>query len=261
MAPRKPELQTSAPVKSAKKSGRVRWLENGLLDVKRKGKYAKISENNTNVPFLQLPGEIRNKIYKLVFGGRKFNIVYKRMDLRRRNSHVFHSFDSQKNLLALLRVCRQIYAEGALILYQESIFEVVDQRSLQDLGMLLPVYRNVITRVYLREPLRMDPKASWYYYPSIASWGPHAWISFINNTVVPRLSVDDADLIQQKLKAAIKAVGGDANISIVLTGRQHLLEQMQHCLEMRDSLTSHLKLIPLYERYCCVCDGSLSLSV
>ena len=97
--------------------------------------------NSYRSPFLRLPPEIRNRIYELVFGGHRLWIgytphrhEYTYINKERHQTHsgggLYHRMyardDKSKNRphwkpgslnLGLLRVCRQIYGEAALLPY------------------------------------------------------------------------------------------------------------------------------------------------
>jgi hypothetical protein len=71
-------------------------------------------------PFLRLPTELRNQIYAYTLGGEVFDIYCSR-------SFTPFGFDTrilrkQENLLALLAVCHQLYAETRLLPFQLNAF-------------------------------------------------------------------------------------------------------------------------------------------
>ncbi|KAI8940194.1 hypothetical protein NX059_003900 [Plenodomus lindquistii] len=98
----------------------VRRFENDVLDVGRKrGKYSKIIKQNAHSPLLRLPPEIRNQIWQMVLGGKHLSMWYiNALDFK------MHTYTAVglKHASALLRTCRQIYAEAVLYPYQSNIF-------------------------------------------------------------------------------------------------------------------------------------------
>jgi hypothetical protein len=79
-------------------------------------------KNNQNSPLLRLPPELRGRIWELVFGVSVLRTVYRTYDRRSKNHRLMPPVTKRKNALALLRACRQIYAETALLPYKSSIF-------------------------------------------------------------------------------------------------------------------------------------------
>ncbi len=75
-------------------------------------------QNQQQSPLLRLPPELRNKIYGYVLGGKVFQF----------RSEKYHelvkSSMKKKQNLALLGVCRQVYAETALLPFTLSTFSI-----------------------------------------------------------------------------------------------------------------------------------------
>ncbi|KAF2850756.1 hypothetical protein T440DRAFT_518050 [Plenodomus tracheiphilus IPT5] len=114
---------------SKARSKPVRRFRNGILDVERKcGKYAKITKQNAQVSLLRLPPELRNQIWQLALGGHVFNARYvnKTIEVTGRKESGTSPLPQGGGAynLALLRTCRQIYAEAVLYPYQCNIFDV-----------------------------------------------------------------------------------------------------------------------------------------
>ncbi|KAI4648275.1 hypothetical protein J4E93_004687 [Alternaria ventricosa] len=136
MASRKPK-QTATVAKSMKAStgGRVakrshkklRFHANGLLNVEQKtGKYLKIArQNQRNSPLLRLPAEIRNLIFGYALGGRTFHISHNIYQDVTKNTNVSKNTSVSKNALALLAVCRQVFAETALLPFSSNTFSAI----------------------------------------------------------------------------------------------------------------------------------------
>ncbi|KAJ4287295.1 beta transducin [Kalmusia sp. IMI 367209] len=97
----------------------VRFLSNGLLDVDcKEGKYSDLAQKNQLVsPFLQLPAEVRNRIYEFVLSDEKFEISHENQYLI-----IGKSERKKRAYLALLLVSRQIYAETALLPFSLNTF-------------------------------------------------------------------------------------------------------------------------------------------
>jgi hypothetical protein len=70
------------------------------------------ARNTTESLLLRLPGEIRNQIYEQVFGQRTYGFWV----------HSFKATYTQPNDLALLGVCRKIYAEARLFPFSLNTF-------------------------------------------------------------------------------------------------------------------------------------------
>ena len=107
--------------------------------------WEKSMERNSVVsPFLRLPGELRSKIYGYVLGGHALRIGYsphvrKTKTIKGQRYHVHaggglfnrlvehevidHRYEKALSLhLGLLRVCRQVYGEAALLPYAMNTF-------------------------------------------------------------------------------------------------------------------------------------------
>ncbi|CAN9355968.1 unnamed protein product [Alternaria alternata] len=99
---------------------KVRFHENGLINVERKtGKYFKIArENQQDSPLLRLPPELRCLVFEYALGGNTYMIRYHRTSKAVKNTTV------AKHALALLSVCRQIFAETALLPFSLNTFSV-----------------------------------------------------------------------------------------------------------------------------------------
>ncbi|USP77115.1 hypothetical protein yc1106_04389 [Curvularia clavata] len=131
MAPRKPHDmndKATSPNKSTASTGagvvkrryeKVRFYEDGLLNIERKaGKYFKMArQNQQQSPLLRLPAELRNKIFAYALGGRTF-----RFKTTGNYPWYIKNVTKYKHALALLQVCRQIYAETALLPFSTNTF-------------------------------------------------------------------------------------------------------------------------------------------
>ncbi|USP77114.1 uncharacterized protein yc1106_04388 [Curvularia clavata] len=128
MAPRKPAVEGKASntkkATAAKKSNDevvkrgkrgYRKFGNGLLNVKPKGPEIQLVKANQQSPLLRLPPEIRNIIWGLLLGGRVLRHMFGA-------SESFGSLRNHHLEVPLLRVCRQVYAETALIPLKQNLF-------------------------------------------------------------------------------------------------------------------------------------------
>ncbi|KAF2797890.1 hypothetical protein K505DRAFT_358020 [Melanomma pulvis-pyrius CBS 109.77] len=100
---------------------RLRRHRDGLLNPLARGKYIVIKKrNDRESPFLRLPAEIRNLIYKHMFE-KKYDIIPLEMDWRGRR-HLVSLGCPDVNLLL---TCRQIYYEAALLPFKLNFFHPV----------------------------------------------------------------------------------------------------------------------------------------
>ncbi|XP_014558460.1 hypothetical protein COCVIDRAFT_36223 [Bipolaris victoriae FI3] len=90
-------------------------FRNGMLNVTPKGGEKDIVEANRKSPLLRLPAEVRNMIWEFALGGRAYEA--------KRDGYRMHS-QGDPSRVALLRVCRQIYAEAVNIPMQQSVFSI-----------------------------------------------------------------------------------------------------------------------------------------
>lgn len=81
-----------------------------------------IEDRSRISPFLQLPPELRNKIYDFVFRGEIWQIYMSSFSLDKKLKATPLGED-ERNRLALLSVCRQIHFEAALLPFKLSTFE------------------------------------------------------------------------------------------------------------------------------------------
>ncbi|KAF3051919.1 hypothetical protein E8E11_003474 [Didymella keratinophila] len=86
-----------------RKTGPVRRLENGVLDVTRKtGKHVKAIKVNSRSPLLRLPPELRNRIWEYVFGGHVFEVTTRRIFKLRKRIDKAKVWDLPMDTFALL---------------------------------------------------------------------------------------------------------------------------------------------------------------
>ncbi|KAF1944057.1 hypothetical protein EJ02DRAFT_432624 [Clathrospora elynae] len=121
MAPRKAPKAKKAPTlkksadKVVKRPARgFHKFRNGLLNVTPKGGEKVITKSNQNSPLLRLPPEIRNQVWELVLGGEVFRAVFTPSNLHTKYKLTSSPAEPTKEM-ALLRTCRQIYAEAAMM--------------------------------------------------------------------------------------------------------------------------------------------------
>lgn len=70
--------------------------------------------------FSVFPGELKNRVYEIVLGGKLWDIK----SLSVRGTFKPAILNSDRSALSLLRVCRQVHAETALLLFRMSTFAV-----------------------------------------------------------------------------------------------------------------------------------------
>ncbi|KAG9188226.1 hypothetical protein G6011_02149 [Alternaria panax] len=151
MAPRKLNLKNQkASTKDTKAStdagvvkrryAKVRFHENGLLNVEPKTGNAR--RNQRDSPLLRLPPELRYMIFEHALGGKTYEIRYDRKSVMAKNTAV------SKHALALLSVCRQVFAETALLPFSSNKFSVLHPLIFNVwIESLCPVFAEVITSV------------------------------------------------------------------------------------------------------------------
>ncbi|KAL1657100.1 hypothetical protein SLS61_000140 [Didymella pomorum] len=128
--------------------GPVRRLANGMLDVSRKaGKHVKAIKANSRSPLLCVPPELRNCIWKYALGGHVFEVPIRRIFKRRKRVNKAKVWDLPKNTFALLRVCRQIYAETALLPYKHNAFRFYSEDAFDWAASLRAVQLNLISDI------------------------------------------------------------------------------------------------------------------
>jgi hypothetical protein len=91
------------------------------------------STNNPPFPFLRLPGELRNKIYKYVFSGKEVCPFVTRDSIVRLNCILASTRDYRcsafESYVALTKTCRQIHQETRLLPFK---YCIIDKRCLMD---------------------------------------------------------------------------------------------------------------------------------
>ncbi|KAJ4382921.1 beta transducin [Didymella sp. IMI 355093] len=137
-------------VKTRRKTGPVRRLENGMLDVTRKSSNnVKVIKADSQSLLLRLPPELRNRIWEYALGGHVFDVVTRTVYERRKRINKAKVWDLPKNTFALLRVCRQIYAEPALLPYKHNAFRFKSEDAFDWVASLRPVQQNLISEIHI----------------------------------------------------------------------------------------------------------------
>ncbi|KAF1932400.1 uncharacterized protein M421DRAFT_2031 [Didymella exigua CBS 183.55] len=135
---------------SKRRTGPVRRLENGMLDVTRKsGKHVRTIRTNSQSRLLRLPPELRNQIWEYALGGHAFDITTRKVFKQRKRIDKAKAWDLPINTFALLRVCRQIYAETALIPYKHNAFCFASEDAFDWAVSLRPVQQNIIAEIHV----------------------------------------------------------------------------------------------------------------
>ncbi|KAF2013426.1 hypothetical protein BU24DRAFT_483170 [Aaosphaeria arxii CBS 175.79] len=117
----------------------------GLLDVSHQGLYTDIIEQNGRSPLLSLPAEIRNTIFAYALSDNIF-----RWDAHEKRHFIE---GTGRNLFALLRTCRQIYAETAPIPFRGNTFEFCFDSFMEGHWQKLFKIWHLITSVHLVCPM------------------------------------------------------------------------------------------------------------
>jgi len=106
---------------------------------------------------LRLPAEIRNLIFGYALGGKTFLIDHYVYQGIAKNRTRF------KNALALLAVCRQVFAETALLPFSSNTFSALHPQILNMWIKDLPTpFAHAITSVRLHSCIRWSPLESWH---------------------------------------------------------------------------------------------------
>ncbi|KAI4631503.1 uncharacterized protein J4E87_002208 [Alternaria ethzedia] len=152
MAPRKTAVGDKAPKAPATKKSADKVVKrpargyhkfrNGLLNVTPKGGEKELVKRNEKSPLLRMPAEIRNKIWKLVLGGKLYESDW---------TLGFCSPPTEpEDATALLRTCRQIYSETAIMPLALTTFSAETVReAARSLKKLKPSQRKQITTLQL----------------------------------------------------------------------------------------------------------------
>ncbi|KAH7086678.1 hypothetical protein FB567DRAFT_628778 [Paraphoma chrysanthemicola] len=126
---KRPAPKMQSEDRAAKRPARgYHTFKNGMLNVAPKGNELALVKSNQNSPLLQLPPEIRNHIWKLVLVGMVFRQQYKNAFIGQRyvgrssRSVLKNKPHDAKNAMAMLQVCRQLYAECAALPYSVNQF-------------------------------------------------------------------------------------------------------------------------------------------
>lgn len=106
-------------------------------------------------PLLRLPGELRNRIYFYVFAEEQFRLAKYGF-----NTHMFPYINRRENMephpyrLGLLSVCRQIYAEVALLPFIMGTVEIDNVETLEEMSFRLTTSQcSAIRTLRLTTPL------------------------------------------------------------------------------------------------------------
>ncbi|KAH7399562.1 hypothetical protein BKA66DRAFT_565632 [Pyrenochaeta sp. MPI-SDFR-AT-0127] len=132
---------------------RVYRLKNGLISLNKTPPHlASTVLNNSLSPLLNLPAEIRTKIFEHVVGGNVFLIgAFRAVFFRHKDSTNpdYYTFHPERQL-TLLRVCRQIYSETATLIFRTSLFRFASCRGLEKVWeRLLPAQRDSVRRMVM----------------------------------------------------------------------------------------------------------------
>jgi hypothetical protein len=105
-------------------------------------------QNQQESPLLKLPPEIRNQIFQLAIGDKKYHTLSE-------PSRSFLRRWEDKHAVALLRCCRQIYAETALLPWSQYTFKFSTSQQMRIwFRQQRAVYCNVMTKVEFNFAMR-----------------------------------------------------------------------------------------------------------
>ena len=122
---------------------------------------------------LRLPPELRHLIFRHVIGGKTFEVRYEpepdRSLIRKRLSFkvpkrkfIAKNITVAKNTLALLVVCRQVYAETALLPFSSNTFSASRPDKLKMwIKMFPPAVSEAITSIHLAACIKLSPPEHW----------------------------------------------------------------------------------------------------
>jgi len=79
-------------------------------------------KTNQDSPLLRLPGELRTRIWEYVLGGFELRSMFPDHSQPRKPRRMIPPFAERSNGTQLLRTCRQIYTETALLPYKTNTF-------------------------------------------------------------------------------------------------------------------------------------------
>ncbi|CAE7002197.1 hypothetical protein P3342_001556 [Pyrenophora teres f. teres] len=176
MAPRKAtaaDKATRLKDKVVKRPARgYHKFKNGLLNVTPKGGEKELVKVNQQSPLLRLPPEIRNKIWDLALGG----MLYRVEQIYKPRSYKLKSSPTQLAGISLLRVCRQIYAEAAMlpILSNTFAFCSFPSTAIRAVRKLKPYQRNQIISAHVEivGPADLCPIYLGYWVPKLLPYLP-----------------------------------------------------------------------------------------
>lgn len=104
------------------------------------------TKSNSMIPLLRLPPELRNRIWEYALGGHIFTV--RSCDPKSKVVH-FEVSSEEKKGTTLLRACRQIYAETALLPFRLNAFMFHSESSIRWVACLSPGQQMLVSRVCL----------------------------------------------------------------------------------------------------------------
>lgn len=96
-----------------------------------------------------MPPELRSPIWEYALGGHVFDVTTRRIFQQRKRVTKAKVWDLLKDTFALLRACRQIYAETALLPYKHNAFRFMSEDAFDWATSLRPVQLNLISKIYI----------------------------------------------------------------------------------------------------------------
>lgn len=150
-------------------------------------------QNQQQSPLLRLPAELRNKIFAYTLGGKTFKIIPGYYDIPTMNA------TNSKYALALLQVCRQIYAETTLLPFSINTFSASSPHSLKRwVERLHPARAQSIT--WIRLKFRREVCDGSYLSPSMLQLGVQLSTSGISNRGHVAISMSLPDIASEVSK-------------------------------------------------------------
>ncbi|KAF2831381.1 hypothetical protein CC86DRAFT_138684 [Ophiobolus disseminans] len=152
---KKPTIKQSGDSVVKRKPARgFHRFRSGILNVTPKGAEKELVKRNQDSPLLQLPPELRQKIWEEVLGGKNFRCQIFDYKIGKTERMVPPKTERAFGL-CLLRTCRQIYSETALLPYKLNIITFSHLSSFRhELMVLQKFQRSQVVGIHLEASRR-----------------------------------------------------------------------------------------------------------